>query len=702
MEVYRMREFKSLQSEGFLTAYDAEVYGEEPMVKVKESEERITISYMFPGFYVSDDSRDVEGETLSFEQVNIAETGFLGESGKPLLPSFGRYAQIPFNCDYKITVEKGEPVPFDDILVSPAQEKLTDSPKKEIFEYDKEFYTKDQFYPENVVEVQGPFEIDDYNALLLHVRPLQYNPARKKLIGFGTIIVTIDVFPEKSDHIFRDPELTREAYGNLFLNPERGINDRVTKRGGATTSKAKGSEFLIIYYDTFEEAAQNLAKWKNKRGLHTEALPLKTVGDTVDDIKAFIRKKRKPSSSPLRYVLLMGDVDLIPSEKIVDSPSGRNITDYYYSTHRDPFTPDEYVLPWLSIGRIPVTTEKEVNTVVDKIISYEKDPPQDPDYYRRMAFAAYFQDKHPKDGRADRAYMKTLETIREYMVTLGFDVERVYVSSNPDVKEYIDGTPVPEDVKNAITDTDTATDTLKDAVSRGYMLMGHRDHGYYTGWVHPAFRVNHLDEITSKAPTIFYSINCLTGRFDVDRGRDSFAEKLLKMDGGAPSLIAATRPSHTWLNDDLMKALFDALWAGVLPTFPHSTASYPVKYGRLGDILNYAKMYLLVTMSGSRQYIKDHMEIYHVIGDPTLELWKAEPVTMNMRVIKRRGYVDILLASCPRGSVITIWSEDNLLKRIEPYSTHVQLSLRSTVLPSSEIRVCFWAPGYRFQEVVVE
>ncbi len=697
-----MREFKSLQPKGLRAPYDAEVYGEEPIIKVEESEGRITISYMFPGFYVSDDSRCIEGETHSFEQVNIAHTGFLGESGKPLLPSFGRYVQIPFNCDYNITIEKGEPVQFDNILVSPAQAKLTDSPKKEIFEYDEEFYTTDKFYPENIVEVQGPFEIDDYNALLLHVRPLQYNPARKKLIGFGTITVIIDISPKDSNHIFHDPELTREAYGNLFLNPERGINERVTNRGRTTTSKAKGAEFLIIYHDTFEEAAQDLAKWKNKRGLHTIALPLKTVGDTVDDIKDFIRKKRKPSSSPLRYVLLMGDVDLIPSERIVDSPSGRNITDYYYSTHRDPFTSDEYVLPWLSIGRIPIKTEKEGTSIVDKIISYEKDPPGDPNYYTRMVFAAYFQDKSPKDGRADRAYMKTLETIREYMVTLGFDVERVYVSSNPEVKEYIDGTPVPEDVQNAITDTDTATNTLKDAVSRGYLLMGHRDHGYYTGWVHPAFRINHLDGITSKAPTIFYSINCLTGRFDVDGGRDSFAEKLLKMDGGAPSLIAATRPSHTWLNDDLMKALFDALWGGVLPAFSHSTASYSVKYARLGDILNYAKTYLPVTMSGSRQNIKDHLEIYHVIGDPTLELWKNEPVTMNMRVIKRRGYVDIVLASCPRGSVITVWSGDNLLKRIEPYSTHVQLSLRSTAEPSSEIGVCFWAPGYRFQEVMVE
>ena len=67
------------------------------------------------------------------------------------------------------------------------------------------------------------------------------------------------------------------------------------------------------------------------------------------------------------------------------------------------------------------------------------------------------------------------------------------------------------------------------------------------------------------------------------------------------------------------KALFDGMWPGVLPTFPGSTAAYGVRNNRLGDLLNYAKSYLPIAGSGSTRYIKDHFEIYHVVGDPTLE-----------------------------------------------------------------------------------
>lgn len=242
--------------------------------------------------------------------------------------------------------------------------------------------------------------------------------------------------------------------------------------------------------------------------------------------------------------------------------------------------------------------------------------------------------------------------------------------------------------------------------AEGQLIIGHRDHGGQSGWSHPSFNKSHLDAITSEYPTIFYSINCLTGQFDLAGPSESFAEKILRMKGGSPSLIAASRVSGTWRNDSLIKALFDAMWAGVLPTFPGSTASYPVKYNRLGDILNYAKSYLPVAHSGDNAGIKDHFEIYHVIGDPTIELWKAEPITTDVRAIKRWNYLYIMLSSCPKGGVVTIWYKDKMLKRIEPSSIHIKIPLRDiilTLIPPRRrvISVCFRAPGHRFRQVNV-
>jgi len=170
-----------------------------------------------------------------------------------------------------------------------------------------------------------------------------------------------------------------------------------------------------------------------------------------------------------------------------------------------------------------------------------------------------------------------------------------------------------------------ATNMLIDASTRGQLIVAHRDHGDWNGWVHPSFTTNHLDSLGGEARSIFFSVNCLTGMFDLASQRECFAEKLLRIQRGAPSLIAATRVSGTWRNDAMMKALFDALWPGVLPSYPGPGSPSQVESGRLGDILNYAKLYLLLASSGDPEGIKDHFEIYHVIGDPAIKVWTKAP-----------------------------------------------------------------------------
>jgi len=249
---------------------------------------------------------------------------------------------------------------------------------------------------------------------LVHVRPLEYNPDKKKLRGFGNITVTIDVSPKKSEtdvspkksetdvspkksktdlYPFIDPELNREAYGNFFLNPRRRVEERLAIQPGGIIIPPilRGPEFLIIYHNTFKNAAEKLARWKNMRGLRTETVSIGTVGNTVSKIKTYIRNRRKFIFSRLRYVLLFGDVDMITPETVAGGPWGSNVTDYYYSTKTDPSGPTNYVLPWISIGRIPVRTSEEGLEAVNQIITYEKNPPCDCEYYRRMAFAAYFR-----------------------------------------------------------------------------------------------------------------------------------------------------------------------------------------------------------------------------------------------------------------------------------------------------------------------
>ena len=126
-----------------------------------------------------------------FQELGISGVGFLSESGKPLVPSFGRFVQIPLGCSYQVEERLGHVVDYEDILVKPAQELVHDNEEEGQFEYDETTYDDNTWYPKRLVEVTGPQEMDDYQVLLVHVRPLQVNSARRLVRGHGNITVEV-------------------------------------------------------------------------------------------------------------------------------------------------------------------------------------------------------------------------------------------------------------------------------------------------------------------------------------------------------------------------------------------------------------------------------------------------------------------------------------------------------------------------------
>ena len=171
---------------------------------------------------------------------------------------------------------------------------------------------------------------------------------------------------------------------------------------------------------------------------------------------------------------------------------------------------------------------------------------------------------------------------------------------------------------------------------------------------------------------------------------------MLVLNGGAPTLIAANFITSTCHNDSMAKALFDALWPGIISVFPKTNISYPVKNRRVGDLLNYAKAYLLVK-HGDNAETKEQLELYHVIGDPTLEIWENEPSTVRLRASIMRDILYIKMNTFPRAAVLTIWHRDKLLRRIKPLSPLSTVPLKDLGREPPYL-IYLSVPGCRFTE----
>lgn len=702
-----MREFKSLKPVGLPTDFDTTIQTEEPIVKVKESNQRIKIDYAFPGFYLSDTHHKIRNKNLHFRTPRIKAVGQLMESGKPELPSFGRYVQIPPHSKFTVKVETGNPVRFDNILLSPSQVNLMDGPNDHHeLEYDEAFYGEDELYPVQLVEVTGPQQVEEYTALLVHVRPLQFNPAKHQITGFGNITVTIELVPEMDTPPTRyTPNASdRRVYGNLFLNPHKQFDLPPVSTLPLAIHKYeilppmlkpliwKSPQMLIVYYDDFKEAASKLMHWKNDKGLRTSIVPISGIGNDPEVLRKYLYGRRAAAYSTLRYVLLLGDVDQIKPHNLQGV-----VTDYYFGADQnlDPSTlgSQQLLNQWMAVGRIPVRTNAEALEVVDQIITYEKTPPIDLSFYDRMLVAAFDQE--------GRGYLETMQGVSAFLQSLGYIVTEVYTNgeTNPSAP---------------FMSPANATAALIEAASEGQLIIGHRDHGNEEGWYQPPFTISHLRQVTGTMPSVFFSVNCLTGMFDRTASgapKECFAEANLRLPGTAPSLIAATRVSPTIMNNPLIEALYDAAFSGFLPTFPGSSASYPVRNNRLGDMLNYARTYLPVAVSGAASSVKYEREIYHIVGDPSIEVWVRDPGIIKMRVgiIGTRSFF-VNLSSVPVGTVLTIWFDGKLFRRLEPSSVNTTIALPEeaihpgtiALLRGHTVRVCCYAPGFRFVESTVK
>ena len=705
-----MRTFVSLDTKGLPESYDAEALGAPPIVEVTESAQRISISYHFPGFFRIDREVDLGGMMRQFHALEIEGAGFVMDSGKPQLPSFGRYVHIPAGFSYKLTVKTpGKPVQIDGITISPAQAKMTDGLVEHEGEFDEATYASDEIYPKEMVTVTGPMEIDGYNALLVHVCPFQYKAKSQTLIAHPRVEVRIDLTKGNKAAAKGGSGHSLAASDNLFLNPRR---DDATGDGVSPTAvivpplKPVGPELLIVYVTPYVGAAQRLANWKNHRGLITDLFEYQAATMSFASLQTELRNRRSAFLSRLRYVILLGDADAIPKQ---ESALG-NTTDYYLSTQYDVSAAHPLPTPWLSIGRIPIRTAAEALSVVDQIIAYEKTPPADASFYNRFVSAGYFQTHRTANATVDeRDYVFTMEKVRAYMVGLGYDMERVYVINNaPDAThplEYLNGTLVPADVVASLMTAANATARLVNTTTEGHLIIAHRDHGDVDGWSMPPFKVGDLNNVTGDMPSLFYSLNCLTGAFDVTPAAmpECFAEKNLRLPGTAPTLVASTELSSTWLNNAMMLGLFDAMYGGLLPTFPGTTASYPIRFNRFGDIVNYAKAYVRTTSPDVNFVLRNH-EMYHVLGDPSLEVWVKAPLPFSVKAKLVGTNIQVTLSSPAPDCVVTAWYAGKQIQRLTPTGATVSFPKPAVVHPVPVlpvVSIAAWAPGYQYAETKV-
>jgi len=416
-----------------------------------------------------------------------------------------------------------------------------------------------------------------------------------------------------------------------------------------------------IRYEVPWEALRLGATAPDRIDVHVVALqqPL----DRLPDAGKITLDRAAPLPHTIRYLLLVGDVEHIPmmtsrsTWEVMGGPAAgahmlKVVTDHYYGSV------DDDVFPEISVGRLPVDTAVEAQRAVAKIVRYETD-----DALARMspaprvATVAPFDDGKDGvwDGTNDTFFVDAVERVRDYFKARGNRATPFYsanVSVTPPAR-FQDGRALPSDLAYPGYPWDTGRAQLVSLLAAyDSHLVIHVDHGLVTGWGGPPFETG--DVLTIPPPAapmtgiypVVFSLNCASGYIDPERDRrffadgtsieftgpdwwtapdvTSFAEALVRHQGAAVSVVAATRMSSVVYNNHLLHGLVKSLYAGYSASDPTAEARGPTERA-LGKILDDAKFYVdAITVVTADEWsdftLQNYEELYHVFGDPSLRV----------------------------------------------------------------------------------
>jgi len=431
-----------------------------------------------------------------------------------------------------------------------------------------------------------------------------------------------------------------------------------------------GEELLILTHPNYHAPALGLAAWKNAKGIPTSVFDVNDGAgpgpDTKEAIDAFIDDRYNNCSVRPSYVLLLGDSDDIPTWVLprLNKPAGTMVaTDFPYAkVNTDPMANE--TLPDLAVGRIPVDSEAEAQTVVDKIVHYEGDPPFSPSFYSSAAIASYHQCCRadvPVPGVEDgRAFITNAEYLRNQLLGRGYAVDRIYntntdympgYTGDPTPLAFADQTSLPAELLPPFPWDGDAADVTA-AINAGRALFFHIDHGGTSGWGNPPYGSGNVPSLVNgELLPVLFNMNCSSGNFE----SASFSERILKQPGGgAVGVFGWTRMSNTLYYFNLLRGSLDALFPDTLPNYGNGSPKH-----RLGDLFNHSKIFMAIKHAGlspndpAFPNAVNHARLYHFFGDPTTEVWTESPFRLPTDIVLIPAFDFIDVQYAVEGAVIT-------------------------------------------------
>lgn len=448
---------------------------------VSSSEDQIVINFDIAGFYTTTVTTP-QGKAAI---VSVPKMVSMLETGAPDLPIYAVSAVIGDHAQMDVQILDAQYTDYENIEIAPSKGNFSRQidPATVPYTYGA-MYTENSFYPANQSHLQQPFILRNYRGQAITINPFSYNPVTKTLRVYHHLTVEMYKTGEGGDNQFTrttpqikmDPEF-KYLYDRQFINYAEAHNRYpiVEEEGN----------MIVICYGPYMDAMQPFVEWKKTIGRPIEMFDVANVGTTPATIKAFITDYY--NTNGLTHVLLVGDHQYVPSYN--NSSSGGYSDNYYgYLAGSDSYNE-------LFVGRFSAEAVSHVETMVQRVITYERDLDETATWVNVGTGVARNEGagNGHNGGEADYVHM---DYIRDTLLNYTYaTVHREYDGNVPGL-------------------TNTSAAQISQRINDGTSIIDYCNHGSQNSWSVAGYTTSHVEALTNtdRWPVI-WAVACDNGKF---------------------------------------------------------------------------------------------------------------------------------------------------------------------------------------------
>ena len=519
------------------------------------------------------------------------------EKGAPDLPKLAFSIIVPNNKKSTIAVLENEFVEFKNIFVAPSKGKIYRNEQPDLIPFTMSaHYSKNEFYPNKVANLNHPFILRDYKGQSIHINPVQYNPIKKTLRVYAHLKIKItydEISSEnnipKEEHISHVVEEFDHIYANQFLNYK-------TTSALYSPLSQQGSMLIICPANYLPEIAP-YNKWKQMKGIKTYLVNTDTLIGGVNENSIYNLVQEYYQTHQIAYVTIVGDHANIPAMlglNKIPNLMGPSDNAYGYMS-----TGDHY--PEIMVGRISGETKEEIATQVNRTLMYEKTPNTTSNWVQNQVGMS--SDQGPGDDN-QYDYEHICDILDSNKNNYHYVNNKGYFDGDQTGCNDALGSPTPGDLINEF--------------NTGFGLLNYCGHGSTASFTTSGFGISDIPSLqnnTGKWPFIF-STACVNGNFMF---QTCLAESLLRAKdttaGNPQGAIAALMSTINQSWDPPMQGQdeMNAILRGARINNKKSTFGALVANGNMSVMENY-------NSSSNPQDGDEIADTWTIFGDPSVEV----------------------------------------------------------------------------------